>query len=253
MRKVFSVSINKTGSKSCSEYVKKLGLRTMHDRPNGKSIRDAINRGKRAIPFMSSYDAFFDLPEDINLDRLIERFPDARFIMTTRNTEQWITSRIVHVLHNRTVSKKSWRDIDTQAWRKQKEDHENRVRETFKRLGKLDQLLIVDVCSNPEKAAYEIAQFLGVERNGIEFPRLNTGERKLQQISEKFKGPKPHTFAGKRGPVIIEEPEPWADRWPARVLLARFRQARQCVVKCCVSVSSFFKSLRFQSPIVRKS
>lgn len=247
MKKVFGIGVNKTGTKSVSQFTKQLGLRTMHDRPSGKSIRDAINRGRRGIPFMSSNDAFFDLPEDINLEKLIERFPDARFIMTTRDTKKWVDSRIVHVLHNRIVTgKRSWTEIDTAAWRKQKEDHEKRVRETFKRLDKLDQLLVVDVCSDPDKAATKIADFLEVPRNGIGFPRLNTGESKLGQIIQKFKGPRPPAHAGARGPLIPEESETWADSWPARTLLAGFQKVREC----WDSMLKFWKSLRFQSPIV---
>lgn len=116
MRKVFGIGVNKTGTKSTAQFVKQLGLRTLHDRPSGNNIRDAINRGKRSIPLMSSHDAFFDLPEGIDFEKLLEKFPDAKFIMTTRDTKQWINSRVIHVLHNRIVTgKRSWTEIDTAA------------------------------------------------------------------------------------------------------------------------------------------
>ncbi|QDU75968.1 hypothetical protein Pan97_30120 [Bremerella volcania] len=257
MRKVFGIGINKTGTKSTAQFVKQLGLRTMHDRPNGKSIRDAINRGKRAVPFMFSNDAFFDLPEDIDHERLLERFPDARYIMTTRDTKQWVDSRIIHVLHNRTVTgKRSWTEIDTQAWRREKEEHESRVRETFKRLGKLDQLLIVDVCSDPDKAAQKIADFLELPRNDIGFPRLNTGERKLQQISEKFKCSKRSSFSGTKKPPNYEESEPTStppmSHRLGQNLLLGFRQARKFLTKYWNLTLAFCERVRFQSPILLK-
>ncbi|MBA2113665.1 sulfotransferase [Bremerella alba] len=186
MRKVFGIGINKTGTKSLSQFAKSLGFKVLHDRPDAKRIRDAVNGSKKSIPYVSEYDAFFDFPEDVDLEKFLELFPDARFIMTTRDTEKWITSRIIHVLHNRTVTNKSWKEIDTQAWRRQKNEHENKVRETFKRLGKLDQLLVVDVCSNPDQAGQKIADFLEVPGRENGFPRLNTGERKLEQIREKL-------------------------------------------------------------------
>lgn len=250
MRKVFGIGVNKTGTKSTAQFVKQLGMRTLHDRPSGNNIRDAINRGKRSIPLMSSYDAFFDMPEGIDFEKLLERFPDARFIMTTRDTKQWVNSRIVHVLHNRIVSgKRSWTEIDTAAWRREKEEHENRVRETFKRLGKRDQLLIVDVCSDPDQAAQKIAEFLELPRKDIGFPRLNTGAHKLRQIQDKLNNPKPTSFAGKRGPLPIEEPELGPDSWSTRILFPVLQKVREC----WDSVLKFCKSLRFQSPIVRKS
>lgn len=248
--KIFGIGINKTGTQSLSDFIGKLGFRTLHDRIRAKSIQAAINGSKRFIPHLKDHDAFFDFPENLDLEKLLERFPDARFIMTTRDTEQWVTSRIIHVLHNRTVTNKSWRDINTEVWRQQKNEHENLVRETFTRLGKLDQLLIVDVCSNPEKAAFEIARFLGVERKKVDFPRRNTGESKLQQIIAKFKGPSPPTFAGNKGPLIIEEPEPPKESWIDTTLRPVLQQVRESSVRYWELILSFCKSIRFQSPIV---
>jgi hypothetical protein len=105
--KVFQIGFNKCGTRTVQRFLQGNGLRAIHW-DQGKlalTIYRNLTNGESLIKGYEQFDVFTDM-ESIRNDfafeafklypMLAEEFPDALFILNTRDREDWIRSRFAH-------------------------------------------------------------------------------------------------------------------------------------------------------------
>lgn len=92
--KVFCIGFNKTGTASLHAYFKQAGLASSHDGAYQAHSRTMGRDDLRA--YLDAHDAFSD-GERANFPRLLELYPDAKFILNTRGLKRWLESRVKHI------------------------------------------------------------------------------------------------------------------------------------------------------------
>ena len=104
--KIFGIGFGRTGTRSLARYLQSASYNTIH----WPSIVDGVNYetriaafigdGARVVeelmPVLDRYDAFTDVPFPGLYRELADLYPDARFILTTRNLENWWRSVARH-------------------------------------------------------------------------------------------------------------------------------------------------------------
>jgi len=97
-RKIFNIGLPRTGTMSFTKVLAQFGFRSCHPFPEKtwtfkevqsfiKNPRSASSRAIRAQ--LSKCDAFSDTPIYGMMEQLLEYYPDARFVMTTRKRITW--------------------------------------------------------------------------------------------------------------------------------------------------------------------
>ena len=100
-KKVFVLGFHKTGTTSLAKALQILGYRVCgFVNPKPEQTPDTISKAElfetRYKPLLNEYDAFEDTPWFIFYKELLDLYPDAKFILTVRNEEQWYSSMVKH-------------------------------------------------------------------------------------------------------------------------------------------------------------
>jgi len=168
-RKVFGIGLPQTGTSSLSAALETLGLSVWHAPP--LSSNDNLRR------WVQRFDALTDVHtvSSTAFRDLLEVSPDALFILTTRDPDRWFQSvqqtysnyslcaRVVPGYQRMRTLALSLRAGDL-------EEYNSHVIEHFRREGRLDQLLVLDV-SHPS-AWSVLSRFLGVASAPRRFPHM---------------------------------------------------------------------------------
>lgn len=165
--RVFCIGFNKTGTTSLHKALEMLGFKPTHDHKISQEICEYAADGK-IHPATEKYDAFLDFPSPELFKDLDHMYPGSKFILTVRDVEDWITSRLSHVLMNRRIPERqsSWTAIDTENDRKRWEGHVKNVRGYFK--NRQDDFLEFNICDGQKWRP--LIAFLGKERPNTDFP-----------------------------------------------------------------------------------
>lgn len=182
--KIFCIGLNKTGTSSLHEAFKILGFKSVHFLDDkGRNIKDIIEENyynnEDILKGISHYDAFSDWDHDETSHLIFKEFdqqyPNSKFILNTRNLEDWLNSRENHVLRNQKsfsknfISKKSWLKVDLNSWTIHYRRHHQAVYEYFK--GRESDLLIFDVTKGDSWD--KLCDFLEIEPPKAKFPQAN--------------------------------------------------------------------------------
>lgn len=93
--KVFGIGFHKTGTTSLAVAFKALDLSVTG--PNNTDDREiAENYVALAQDLSKKYDSFQDNPWPLVYREMDEMWPDAKFILTTRDPDRWIKSQVSH-------------------------------------------------------------------------------------------------------------------------------------------------------------
>lgn len=97
-RKVFAIGFHKTGTKSIAKALRQLGLRVhgpawTQDAQACESFEQLLAKAMAVVP---DFDAFQDSPWPLLWRELVEVYPDAYFILTTREPSEWLDSVCNH-------------------------------------------------------------------------------------------------------------------------------------------------------------
>jgi hypothetical protein len=180
VQRIFGIGLNKTGTTSLYKAVQLLGFRALHD---GRRINSNLEKAIRLDKSLFRYSrprvlfahAFFDLPPIIhNFDVVHRQFPDASFILSTRDFDAWLDSREKHVRRNQERAAVgtytgSFLDVDREGWTEEWHRHHERVARYFS--GREERLLTIDVTAG--EGWDRLAPFLGTEPPLAPFPFLN--------------------------------------------------------------------------------
>lgn len=177
-QKVFGIGLGKTGTTSLTEALEELGY--------NKAIHFPIDDHNMSLVLNGYYDAATDTPIARDYKKLLELYPEAGFILTTRELQSWLKSMETHMTKGRGKhgarrsniaklrtdlygSKKFDRELYEQAFK----THLMNVIEHFTETGNMDRLLIHSFSDNP---GWEVlCKFLELEVPDIDFPHLNKG------------------------------------------------------------------------------
>ncbi len=166
-RKVFCIGLGRTGTSSLTQGLINLGYNTWHCPYlyESANIRNYVNK----------FDALTELPlcSEYDFKDLYNMYPDALYILTTRDEEKWLNSTIKYKwLADNMVSRcpgyemfcKNFYNFDFSI--KTFRDYNQSVLDFFK--DKEDQLLIMNI---PNGDGYEkLCPFLGVNMVNKKFP-----------------------------------------------------------------------------------
>lgn len=131
--KYFVIGYNKTGTTTFHTLFLINGLRTQHGNRNDKSKKWDVD----------SYDCFSDNGQMNDFEKLDEKFPNAIFILNTRNLRSWLISRLMHGQR----IKSSWAYppsvVLCHKWILERDKYHRKVLEHFK--NKKEKLIIVSI------------------------------------------------------------------------------------------------------------
>jgi hypothetical protein len=158
--KIFQIGFNKCGTRSISQFFKRHGMKTT-DWEHGelaKSIKADVDAGQAPLGQWTDTDVFSDM-EYIHAIDIVEgyryfkelnaAYPDALFILNTRNGEGWIKSRHAHGAGAYTDAYRRFYGYGTidevfMRWRREWYRHHAEVLEYF--VGdRADQLFVWDI------------------------------------------------------------------------------------------------------------
>lgn len=171
--KIFNVGFNKTGTTSLHQAFLDLGFRSIHTRAwkwKDMAVK-SLEQGKFEIFY--DYDAFPSGRYWRFFRELDGYFPNAKFILCTRDLDGWLQSCAKHVTRNKKNAnyKGTWLKIDIEKWREERERVHPEILKHFRdRPGKL---LVFDIAAGD---GYEkLCPFLGVPIPVNPFPFRNRG------------------------------------------------------------------------------
>lgn len=193
--KVFGIGLSKTGTSSLSKALALLNFSTAHW--TNPYSHDLLTKGD--IPL---FDSLTDISISHQYQEIYDKYPNAKFILTTRSIEKWEKSFSTH--YARSMHATDFEDlkriITEQRPPRFGQDfvdmhqklyfqhptlsdayhaHERSVLEFFR--GRKDQLLLLDV-SQPN-ALQNLSKFLEVDCPQDDFPHENTKEEKSSWVS----------------------------------------------------------------------
>jgi len=100
-RKIFCLGMHKTGTTTLLHAFLMLGIRTCDglagaSQAERSSFAGAGNQINHLEGLLCQYQAFEDVPWPLFYEELYERYPDAYFILTSRDPRRWIHSCLSH-------------------------------------------------------------------------------------------------------------------------------------------------------------
>jgi hypothetical protein len=175
--KVFVVGLHKTGTSSFKVALEAEGYRVAkHFGIDDPTI--AQTGLAQALEQVPDFDVFQDDPWWMFYKELHERFPSAKFVLTTRDSEKWFKSALTHFKgdHHNQVRKafygkdKSDPDGNRDHWIACKERHEQAVRDYFAPFS--ESFLEMDITAGDNWK--QLGPFLGLKPRQQKFPKQNS-------------------------------------------------------------------------------
>jgi hypothetical protein len=178
--KIFGVGPNHTGTRSLNKALEILGYKSRHDHQANKLDLETLS--------FDELDAYLDGPLREKFKDLDAKYPAAKFILSTRDKESWITSRIIHVLRNRVFADNPWTEINTWQWRREYDALHVAVPAHF--AARPGKLLVVDFTkeANPW---LPLCQFLGEPIPDVLFPWWGRGTDTLRRCLVQMRATRP--------------------------------------------------------------
>lgn len=164
--RVFGIGMNKTGTSSLHAAVSHLGYRSVHhgDAELRRAIETARDEGRPMLSDVDpDLDAFCDIPAMTDGFAELDRcYPGSKFVLTVRQVDAWVTSRVRHVENNRRrrelgLDHGNFLEVDVDTWLAERDRHHDAVLSHF--AGRPDDLLVIDLCAG--QGWERLAPFLG--------------------------------------------------------------------------------------------
>jgi len=173
--KIFCIGLSRTGTTTFNALMGQLGL-LARSGPSGLGLAlHELGRFEDICQIIEPYDCLCDLPYPLLYRQLAERYPDSRFVLTTRSSEdKWLES-----LRNLNL-----RNGPTDAFRiaygcYEVSGHEDRLREVYRAHNEGareffgDSNRFVEVCWERGDGLEKIARLLDIDPRGLSVPVAN--------------------------------------------------------------------------------
>jgi hypothetical protein len=173
MNYIFNIGFNKSGSTSLCSALNYLGIPTLHYFYNNTTLEKITARNiklKRKLfhSLDNNYLGFSDFSGEDYYKILFQQYPNSKFILTTRNIDDWLKSLINHKLNNRQINQFKIKK-QTKILSKRYEEKSTEIRNFFS--SNKDQFLEMKIC---EGDGWEsLCPFLGLTIPNIPFPHKN--------------------------------------------------------------------------------
>lgn len=188
-QKIFGIGLNKTGSTSLYKSLVLLGYKAVHYSCKAGNIKEIVKKNienkQGILSGIEAYEAYFDWSSKSThamFKQLDSEYPGSKFILHTRNIEDWIVSRDKHVKripNLKELQKKfpnhSWYHMNHQVWEKEYLTHHESVNDYFK--DRPNDLLVFNVFEGD--GWDKLCAFLGKESPNKPFPRTNTATQSI--------------------------------------------------------------------------
>lgn len=183
INKVFGIGFHKTGTTSLGRALELLGYRVQG--PFGITDPDIGEKAlDRALELAEQYDAFQDFPWAVLYKELDQAYPNSKFILTVRPTDDWIDSVARHFGY-RTNPIRTWiygvgypkghEDVYIERYEK----HNREVLDYFE--DRPDDLLVLRVTEG--EGWEKLCPFLGKDLPETNFPKANTTkQRRVKRV-----------------------------------------------------------------------
>ena len=165
--KIFFIGMNRTGTLSYYNFLIKNNIKSIHHRKDKKNKKDygywyetSLDYFKDHIGYVTSFEHYLDNEIYLNLNFLDINFPRSKFILNTRNLDEWLLSRLNHNKPSYyKSSKKSLDETDLLRWCKYRNNWYNIIFNYFKN----KELLIINI-SDINKTE-KLKDFLNIKGN----------------------------------------------------------------------------------------
>ncbi|RKT35272.1 hypothetical protein BXY70_1303 [Roseovarius halotolerans] len=183
-RKVFCLGFQKTGTSSVGLALKKLGYSVASYYPfRDLASKDTLTWDEvtdRALSIAESYDAAKDTPWPLLYRELDAAFPNARFILITRNRDAWINSAVKDFAHHPNAIHNLIYDCPypvghEDTWLARYDRHNAEVKAYF--ANRPDDFISLDM-NQGEVNWDNLCRFLDEPDPGIAWPHANTHRTK---------------------------------------------------------------------------
>lgn len=165
---IFGIGLSKTGTTSLASALDILGFKSVHNwNLCVKSILKSD--GPLISGKLLKFNAFLDQPWPMLYKRAAREYPNAKFILTTRDVKKYASSRLKHnlIFFRNGRKPKSRRNLHL-LYMLEYMTHVENVHEFFEGSKNFFEF---DLCRFPQWK--ELCQFLGREVPDVEFPCLN--------------------------------------------------------------------------------
>jgi signal recognition particle subunit SEC65 len=173
VRKVFGIGFHKNATSSLSAALRQLGYRvTGPNEVRNPNIAQEVY--EMAYTLVEQYDAFQDNPWAIIYKELDKKYPESKFILTLRSTDEWIQSLVRH-FGNEHTSMREWiygvgnPKGHEEIYISRYEQHNQEVLEYFK--DRPDDLLVLRITEG--EGWEKLCPFLDKDIPNIKFPHVN--------------------------------------------------------------------------------
>jgi hypothetical protein len=185
--KIFGIGFYKTGTTTLFEALRILGYHTVNgDKPgsyagadDGATLIRQIDSGDFRLPTFEMFDAFTDNPYFSIWREIYALYPDARYVLTTRDEDAWIASCVSFYRDRRIRPMRVWMfgshanpsrdEASRQAWLDAYRAHNAAVHEFF--AGRSGQFMEFDPTREPDWG--RLCAFLGAPIPVQPWPHAN--------------------------------------------------------------------------------
>lgn len=190
--KIFGIGLNKTGTTSLGKALEMLGYHK-HVKADLNLLQAWVSNDYNVIKkSIELNEVFEDWPWPLMYEWLIEEYPEAKFILTTRSSsDKWFQSLCKHAdktgatEYRKIVYGHAMPHDNKEHHIEFYERHNEEVRAYFSRVKKSDQLL--ELCWEKGDGWKQLCPFLDKEVPSIHFPTVNKSGTSLQKkIYRKF-------------------------------------------------------------------
>ncbi|MCA9080853.1 MAG: hypothetical protein KDA58_09855 [Planctomycetaceae bacterium] len=175
--------MSRTGTLALAEALEILGLRVIHNSNAVAERLQGIEHLSQPDDRFASADAWLDGPLWQHWRTLRQLWPDCRLILTTRDMEDWLRSRIIHMLHHRVCKPHRHGEIDTQQWQHEWTTHHTDIHAA---LSNDPHLLKLNIPAGD--GWQKLCTFYNVPIPQDPFPHCNTSDWRLNEIMARLEG-----------------------------------------------------------------
>lgn len=97
--KIFAIGLSRTGTRSLTEALKRLGYRIAHYPVDRKTFRE-LTAGQYRLSILDEFDGISDITSVPFFPQLDKHYPGSKFILTVRDRESWLRSMENHFRYN---------------------------------------------------------------------------------------------------------------------------------------------------------